>query len=88
MAALEAMAILAQIWVELSTVKLLTVMPLPISTAVAAVKLVPLMVTFTVVPVSPELGFTEVTVGLVGVVTLNPLTRVPVPPAVVTETFR
>ena len=56
--------ILAVIWLELFTVKLLTVIPEPKLTAVAPLKLLPVMMTLLkVCPCVPWLGLTEVMVG-------------------------
>ena len=76
----------ALIFVELSTVKLLTLIPAPKLTAVAPVKFTPLIVTFRFWPRVPRLGLTLATVGGASS-TMKPLIRVPVPPAVLTETF-
>ncbi len=54
---------LAVIRVALSTVKLLTVTPVPNVTVLALVKLVPVMVTSSVVPRYASSGLIEVMVG-------------------------
>jgi hypothetical protein len=54
----------AAIWVELTTTKLLTVMPaLPGLTTAPAVKFIPARLTCTVEPAAPLLGLIEVSVG-------------------------
>ena len=76
----------AVIWVALSTVKLLTVIPGPKSTAVAPKKSVPVMVTFVVSPWSASVGLTEATPGTA--MTMKPFVRLSVPPGAVTRTSR
>jgi hypothetical protein len=71
--------------VEFATT-LLTVTPVPETvTPVAPVKLVPLIVTGTEVPLDPEVGLIELTVGLPR--TVKAEFRVVLPPVVVTTTF-
>ena len=54
---------LAVIWVELFTVKLLTVIPAPKLTALTPVKLLPVMITLNVSPGLPWVGSSEVMAG-------------------------
>jgi hypothetical protein len=62
--ALPAIVNVAAIWVELTTTKLLTVMPaLPGLTTAPAVKFIPARLTCTVEPAAPLLGLIEVSVG-------------------------
>jgi hypothetical protein len=57
---------LAVILVSLSAVKLLTVIPEPKFTALASVRLVPVMATSRASPILAEAGFTDVIVGAAG----------------------
>jgi hypothetical protein len=76
------------ICVGLLTVKLLTVTPAPKLTAVAPVRLAPVMVTVTAWPCAAVVGLTEVMVGAgAGTVTVKRLLPVPVPPPVVIAIF-
>ena len=61
--ALSSMVILALIRFGLSTVKLLVLIPLPKVTALAPMRLVPVMTVSSVSPCFPELGLTEVMVN-------------------------
>ena len=84
--ALAAMANVAVICVELTTVTLLTVTPAALTLTVApGTKLVPVRVTFTLAPGAPVLGLIEVSVVVSGL--MVKLTALLVPPAVVTVTL-
>ena len=73
--------------VELATVKALTVTPEPDTVSdVAPVRLVPVSVTGTAVPRTPEFGAIEVSVGAGGAFTVK-ITAPVVPPGVTTVTF-
>ena len=76
-------------WVELETVTPLTVIPAPVVNATVVplvVKFVPVTVTTTLVPRTPEFGTTETRVGRLGVCTVN-VTLLDVPFGVVTVIF-
>lgn len=76
----------AVIWVALTTATLLTVMPgLLVLTLATEAKLVPVSVTFTLVPAVPLAGFMAVRVGAGGFTVYG--TGPVVPPEVVTVTF-
>ena len=76
----------AVIWVVLTTVTVLTVIPgLLVATVAPAVKLVPVRVTGMLAPCTPLAGLTEVSVGGGGF-TVN-IAAVLVPPLVVTVTL-
>lgn len=86
-AAVVAITKFAVIDVALTTLTSVTVTFEPLTATVApATKFVPVSVTDTVLPCTPEFGLTLVRVG-VGGLTVNVLAAV-VPPAVVTVTFR
>jgi len=84
--AVPVMVIFADICVELSTLKLFSVIPAPKLTEDTPVKSMPLIIASYVCPWMPRLGLTESSVGT-GCVTLKQLVRVVVPPAVVTTTL-
>ena len=63
--AFEAIANVAVIWVEFTTVTLLTVIPEPALTVAPEAKLVPVKVTGTLFPATPLLGLIDVSVGAV-----------------------
>ena len=75
---------LAVISVGSSTMKPLKIIPAPKLTAVAPLRLLPIIVTNTSSPGAAEAGSSEVIVG--GGATVKPLARVAIPLGVVTET--